>query len=533
MAENKAARVLARLFNALFFFVFTLLFLEIVFRRYGEETGKNLFWADYKQHLGIVLVALIITALALLVYRFVVARPPRRSRRLRAHETQTTGELGKKALVIIFVATGIILVLQVLAAYYLWNVPVTDSRAMHVYSTSIATEGNFDIVRRSMESGDYYLIEYPNQTAMLLINSLVYRIWYLMTGNITRMPMVGINVLSINAAILMTALLARKVYGDKKALMALGLCALFVPYFTYTAYVYTDTFSIPYVVGVVWMFLSVMTMEKPVPRTILMVVCGMLTFIGFKIKGNLIVLVVALLGYALLKLRFKRFLVLALAFVMGFACLNVVYKVALKTTNIMQQDHADRYEFPSTHWIMMGLHGHGGFDMDDYRFTQGFTSKKEKQEANIEVIKEDLKEMGVDGLLEFLTTKEIWTWGDGTYYVSNHIGQPIKKNVLHEYLLPDGKHYYRQYAYSCGFQYFLILMMALSALKGFIKGKLDPTLLFRVAVFGVFLFLMMWETRSRYLFNFTPFFLLLAVDGADSGVRIIRKVKEMCKRNEG
>ena len=530
MAENKAARALARLFNAVFCFVFSLLFLEIVFRRYGEETGKNLFWVDYKQHLGIVLVALVFTALAFLVYRFLVAGPPRRSRRLRAHESESKHEFGKKALVIIFAATAIILVLQVLAAYFLWNVPVTDSRAMHIYSSKIATEGNFDVVRRCMENGDYYLIEYPNQAAMLLINSFVYRIWYLLTGNITRMPMVGINVLSINAAILFTALLARKIYGDKKALMTLGLCALFVPYYTYTAYVYTDTFSIPYTVGVALLFLTAVNMEKPVPRTILTVVCGMVAFVGFKIKGNAIVLAVALLGYALLKLKFKRFLIIALAFVMGFACLNVVYKTALKTSNILQQEHADRYEFPATHWIMMGLHGHGGFSMDDYRYTQSFTSKEEKKQANIETIKEDLGDMGPDGLLEFMTTKAIWTWGDGAYYISNHIGKPIKENKLHEYLLPDGVHYYRQFAYSSGFQYFLILMMALSALKGFIKGKIDPTLLFRIAVFGVFLFLLIWETRSRYLFNFTPFFLLLAVDGTDSGVRIIGKVKELMRK---
>lgn len=528
MGENKAARVLARIINAVFFLVFSLLFLEIVFRRYGEESGKNLFWADYKQHLGIVLTLILITAAVFLVYRLFVGKPSR-SRRLRTPDDPRNAKNTKRVLITIFVGVGIILVLQVLAAYYLWNIPVTDSRAMHIYASQVAQDGDFSVVQRSFDKGDYYLIEYPNQVAILLINSFVYRIWYLLTGSISRMPMVGLNVLSINAAVLMTALLARKVYGDKKALMVLGLSAIFVPYYTYTSYVYTDTFSIPYTVGMVFLFLSAINVKKTVPRTVLFALCGVVAFVGYKVKGNAIVLVVALLGYALLKLKFKRFLSIALAFVLGFVCVGAVYKTAIKTSNILLNEHTYQYEFPATHWIMMGLHGHGGFEMDDYRFTQSFPGKDAKKEANLEVIKEDLEEMGVDGLLEFMTTKAIWTWGDGTYYVSNHIGQPIKENKLHEYLLPDGVHYYRQFAYTCAFQLFLILMMALSALKGFIKGKIDATLLFRISVFGVFLFLLMWETRSRYLFNFTPFFLLLSVDGVDSGLKIIGKVKEMCR----
>ena len=35
----------------------------------------------------------------------------------------------------------------------------------------------------------------------------------------------------------------------------------------------------------------------------------------------------------------------------------------------------------------------------------------------------------------------------------------------------------------------------------------------QLAVFGLFLFLLIWETRSRYLINFVPIFILLGLDG--------------------
>ena len=40
----------------------------------------------------------------------------------------------------------------------------------------------------------------------------------------------------------------------------------------------------------------------------------------------------------------------------------------------------------------------------------------------------------------------------------------------------------------------------------------------RVAVFGLLLFLLLWETRSRYLMNFLPVLLLAAFPGTPAPV---------------
>ena len=65
-------------------------------------------------------------------------------------------------------------------------------------------------------------------------------------------------------------------------------------------------------------------------------------------------------------------------------------------------------------------------------------------------------------------------------------------------------------------KYFMILMMAISAIRTIFKPSINETVLFRGVVFAIFVFLLIWETRSRYLYNFTPAFILLAVDGLDS-----------------
>ena len=45
------------------------------------------------------------------------------------------------------------------------------------------------------------------------------------------------------------------------------------------------------------------------------------------------------------------------------------------------------------------------------------------------------------------------------------------------------------------------------------KRKTDAALLY-IALFGVMLFLMLWEARGRYLFGFVAVLLLLAAHGA-------------------
>ena len=50
----------------------------------------------------------------------------------------------------------------------------------------------------------------------------------------------------------------------------------------------------------------------------------------------------------------------------------------------------------------------------------------------------------------------------------------------------------------------------------------------QIAVFGLFLFLLIWETRSRYLVNFVPIFILLGIDGIQ-GIRSLLPVKKAGK----
>ena len=181
----------------------------------------------------------------------------------------------------------------------------------------------------------------------------------------------------------------------------------------------------------------------------------------------------------------------------------------------------------------------------DAEYTGRRDGRDAKVEANMEIINSRIEQRnnrtnGVDDMLTHLDQKSVWTWEDGAYFISHHIDQPRNgRNFLHELVLNDGENHMVLYAYCCGFQLFLILMMALSAFRCIIKPSVNEYVLMRGVVLAIFVFLLIWETRSRYLYNFTPAFLMLAVDGLDtvkSGIDFVResiKKKNKAKRTEG
>ena len=59
--------------------------------------------------------------------------------------------------------------------------------------------------------------------------------------------------------------------------------------------------------------------------------------------------------------------------------------------------------------------------------------------------------------------------------------------------------------------------------------------LINIMIFGVLLFFAFWETKSRYLLNFTPMFFLCGIDGLKAvlAVKVPASVKAGITRMEG
>ena len=517
MKNNKAARIL----NAFFAFSFTVVFLALLFFiltiGYKNNTERNTYNCTLQEYIIIIITGIVLTFIFSALYYLLNKNKTRLIKRKLTDSTHQTR-------IIILISAAAMLVLQLLAAYFLAAKPTTDLEIINKYALSFAKTGNFDLIQKNASDGFVYMIRYPNNLALMFFLSFLYRIDYLLTGYVSNYIAAILNTFAINASVLMTALLAQKLFGNKKALMTMLLCALFVPYYTFTPYFYTDTLSMPFFVGALYLFFSALRSQTKYKKYVMMAVSGAVTLLGFKMKGSVAILLAVALVYLLLKLGIKKFACFALSLVVGFGSMYAVWTTAYKASNIITEEQSDRYEFPATHWIMMGLKGYGTYTLSDSKYTQRFESKKEKTDATLEIIWGRIEKRNnetdgkrhIDNMFDHLCKKAVWTWEDGTYYISHHIETPLHKtNALHSFVLNKGDNHFIYYAYCCGFQLFLILMMTLSAIRAIIKPEINEKVLLRGVVFTIFVFLLIWETRSRYLYNFTPVFILLAVDGLD------------------
>ena len=497
----------ASVFNRTFFIIFiTLFFLiavvgMIVISICGELGGDPLpYYRVIARYLLVLLCFAVIAAALLRCCRFLQdSKRKRLDDRRFFYRAVTLSAAG-------------ILVIQLVFAFCLRMEPVTDVASVERYATEIARTGSFDCIREGLDS--YYIVAYQNNVTYMLLMTGIYKLTYLMTGTFTRVPVIIINTIALNLSILLTVLTARRLFGERKAFFTLILCALFAPYFSYTAYCYTDSLSLPFVIGAVYCFIGAVQSTARKKKTAALLLCGVLCFIGFEIKGSAAILLPAILIYLLLHFGIKRAAKHALPILLSFVLLTASFSIALKASDIIPEELSDRYQYPLTHWVMMGLNGVGGYERADSAYTESFPSKQEKIEANLEVIKSRLSEQGVFGSLWHIGFKTVWTWMDGTYYIGYYLADHQYDTILHDFILYDGRYRFIYFAACSGLQLFLILMMAYGALDACRRRSTDPTMFLRIAVFGLWLFLLIWETNSRYPFNFSPLYLLLATEGA-------------------
>ena len=203
------------------------------------------------------------------------------------------------------------------------------------------------------------------------------------------------------------------------------------------------------------------------------------------------------------------------------------YNKMIDSTNLFNDLDYEAEALPYVHWIMMALNKTGGFNRKDYNYSKSIIGKEAKQEAAIKMIGERLNNYGFSGLIGHLGTKINYTYNDGTYYsVSLLARKPLNTDSLgYNLLAKDGKYINKTIYLANSYNIFILVMLVLSMVSGFRKEKLDLLSFLRILLFGLMLFLLIWESKPKYLVNFLPVFNILVLDGMIFYEKIIKRGK--------
>jgi hypothetical protein len=476
-----------------------------------------------------------VTALAgIIVYALAVLFVWSRVRRLLEKRTFKPG-LEKKILIIFFavlvlVQAGFASQMHIsLEPQCMMNL-ASGEKSFCLWDFNYITQGAIDTVNKGQgidETTLDYLHTYPNNIPIFALLTGVFELASLV--HVTDFAVVGtmLNIIAIDGALLLMYLIARKLFGAKKALFALAVALLVLPLtFFYVPIFYTDTLSLPFPLAIIYLYLKLRESKSRWRYAWLLVALALLAFMGSLIKPTVAIVLIAIVIDMFMRCKKGAILTIQRA-ILSLVAIIIIFIPLLASYNALSNKyiHSQTWDnkgisIPWTHWIMMGMHGTGGYDMDDMILTLDHESQADATEFNVQVIKYLLQQHGPVGYLRFLLDKATITWTNGSFESFDRLHNGDGKFITKDYRPSWLQEVITDYAV-----YPLTLFNYVQAVFGLLLGaviigavqsfrskskKLSDMALLQISLLGLVLFLLIWEASSRYVINYLPIIILLA-----------------------
>lgn len=275
---------------------------------------------------------------------------------------------------------------------------------------------------------------------------------------------------------------------------------------------YSDSLAL--IIPILCLFIYIYLEKEYILKYILL--C-LISFMSFNIKPQCLIVFIAICFIDILKhLNKKEFKVLLIKMVL----VVVLAFISFTTLNYFKsfQGLDDEKRLGMTHYLMMGANydTYGTYSVDDANFSINYEGKKYRDEANIQIFKDRYRNRTFLENLDFLYNKAYENFKDGTftfglegggfYFEIYHPNHPLFK-ILSDIFYSTGKYYgvvriIRQAIW--------VTVLLLNVIGLFKKDDNSYKQIVIISLFGLLLFEMLFEARSRYLFIYVPFYILLA-----------------------
>lgn len=375
-------------------------------------------------------------------------------------------------------------------------------------------------------NGSAYLVSYPNNIMITIIYTVVFKINYFLGIKDFITVATIFNACCITATVILTYYIAKIMYNKEKATLALIILLFTTPLYLHVAIYYTDSLSMFFSTLILFMYCLIKKEKNKNKSLFLQIGLGIILIIAWKVKITSVFVAIAI-GICLLFNNFKIKKIKNLIVVVITMIVLLVGYNSIIENRINHRLDKQYYQMPIEHWILLGLTENGGFNQSIYEYTNSFSTYNEKKEADILKIKETIKNYSCNDFIKHLTVKLKYAWTDGTYFAPEKLRrQPVKKTSIHEFVLADGKYnkYYKYFPQSMHIG--LLVLMIISCIKN-IKEKdyASDKMILVISIFGLMVFLLIWENRSRYILTMLPLYILLGIDGVEYLTKLFYRKK--------
>ena len=402
---------------------------------------------------------------------------------------------------------------QVLLGYWMEYTPLGDNFMLFNGPRMLALEGSFD----NYPDFGLYLARYSNQWGFFLMMTGAFRLLH--AAGVTNFFFVFVLILAAlhTAGFASLARMARRIAGARGQIALLALLVCCLPMYLAASVLYTDTFSMPFVILALEAALCAAKEEDAKRQVSRAALCAVYALIGGQIKMTAaIVLIAALIVWAM-EMKPMRAAVCVLVCGAIFFGGGAAVKRTMLTHVVDPAVHAQQHT-PAIHWIMMSIptgdNPYGGYT-GDYGITWGMmdegASRREVMDSIYTRMKDRIYTLRYPSRLVLAALrKNAAGMCDGTFGMTEMLDdKPVRENMLSAIVLENGA-YYPYYGALCTGMHMACVLLALAGCVRDIRRRDVRLALAYIAMFGMMLFLMIWEARSRYLLGFVPVLLLLA-----------------------
>lgn len=400
------------------------------------------------------------------------------------------------------------IIIGVLLAYQLREYLVIDMKVIYDSVYSVLNGG---------EAGSYY-IRCKNNFGMFLLSLLLHSVAQIFgiqmysEGSINVMTFFNLSLIILTVFLLYNAL-KESASSDYAGLITLALSLLFFPNYLWAPLFYSDTASAPFPILCLLIFVKGTRSPNKKTNTLSWLSIGFIAMLGYYIKGNVLVMLIASLIFIILddltnKTKLIRLISLLLGALLCFALFSFIYT----SCGLVDLTDKDRIAFPIETWFLFGSHGDGMFSTEDYEFVASFPDIDARTPAVRQKLIDNYMSLSVSEFVSFLSYKQTSLWGDGRYGADIFTVNAFGGSPLHTILLPSGYYYPYFETLTNAFQYFLLILFVFGLFLQYRSPSWDCIDYSSTSLLGTAVFLSFWELNSRYLYNFTPLLVLIAAN---------------------
>lgn len=410
-----------------------------------------------------------------------------------------------------------------------------------------------------MYNGDYF-VRHTNNLFMQILLSDYLKIMKLLPLLSPLRKMELLNLFFVDASILMAVMTAKKIYGQKAADRVFACAVLLIGFHPTLSTIYSDTLAMPFPVGVLFFLAYAVhgASGTDVPckkaywakfkKALCMFMAGVFGIFGYYIKPTVLIIYIAMGILIFLRLQKtklpKQILLLTISFALGCGtAAAAIYVREAPVKKALKEQYPDIIPLGILHYMGLGLSsleddpsGYGGWNEPEVAWTQQHIGNDDYAQEAMAHIGTRISNYGPVGYPGHLFNKLVWAGSDGTFFYGMegefHIEEQAPQNTLRG-LLQNGFYietsFYQDW-FSSWMQGVWLMICTMSMLSVLRRSERIYSSAAKLSVLGLFLFLLLFENRSRYLFLYLPVLIIALESEISWKTAFSRLLSRRCRR---